>query len=285
MNQVGDGRTVQPTLAEAVTTGVINNETLAYFMARTASFLSRAGVKPEGLRFRQHLKTEMAHYACDCWDAEILMSCGWVECVGIADRSAFDLQVHARATKVDLIAREALPEPVVEPCVTLTADKKALGKTFKTDQVALLEHLTTMAEARPEAALALHAELEAAGAASVVVGDKTFALVKGMVTFTAGSRKVFERSFVPNVIEPSFGIGRIITGILEHVFSTREGDEQRAVLSFPPAVAPYKAVVLPLDSRIAREGPVAQLAGALTASGLSVNIDDSGASIGKRYSR
>ena len=34
-------------------------------MARTALFLYKIGIKPEGLRFRQHLKTEMAHYACD----------------------------------------------------------------------------------------------------------------------------------------------------------------------------------------------------------------------------
>lgn len=40
---------------------------MSYFYFR--ALLAQAGVKPEGLRFRQHLKTEMAHYACDCWDA------------------------------------------------------------------------------------------------------------------------------------------------------------------------------------------------------------------------
>ena len=40
----------------------------------------------------------MAHYACDCWDLECLTSYGWVECVGIADRSCYDLSVHAEAT-------------------------------------------------------------------------------------------------------------------------------------------------------------------------------------------
>lgn len=94
-NQLSDGKTVAPTVGEAVGKGIINNQTLAYFMARTAQFMYRIGVKPEGLRFRQHLKTEMAHYACDCWDAEILMAQGWVECVGHADRSAYDLQVSA----------------------------------------------------------------------------------------------------------------------------------------------------------------------------------------------
>lgn len=45
------------------------------------------------VRFRQHLQHEMAHYAEDCWDAEVDCTYGWVECVGLADRSAFDLRV------------------------------------------------------------------------------------------------------------------------------------------------------------------------------------------------
>lgn len=57
-----------------------------------------------------------------------------------------------------------------------------------------------------------------------------------------------------------------------------------AVLSFKPAIAPFKAVVLPLDTRIER-AKVAPIAAALTAAGLSNAIEDSSASIGKRYAR
>ena len=49
--------------------------------------------RPQRVRFRQHLQHEMAHYAEDCWDAEVDCTYGWVECVGLADRSAFDLRV------------------------------------------------------------------------------------------------------------------------------------------------------------------------------------------------
>lgn len=48
-------------------------------------------------------------------------------------------------------------------------------------------------------------------------------------TKTVGSKK-----FVPGVIEPSFGIGRIIYCMLEHCFYTREGtvrDERGAYLA------------------------------------------------------
>jgi glycyl-tRNA synthetase (class II) len=38
---------------------------------------------------------------------------GWVECVGCADRSAFDLTQHSKATGVRLAAEKKLPEPKV----------------------------------------------------------------------------------------------------------------------------------------------------------------------------
>ena len=44
---------------------------MGYFIGRVHLFLCKIGVDPTRLRFRQHLSNEMAHYACDCWDAEI----------------------------------------------------------------------------------------------------------------------------------------------------------------------------------------------------------------------
>lgn len=44
------------------------------------------------------------------------------------------------------------------------------------------------------------------------------------------------RNFTPGVIEPSFGIGRLLYCLFEHSYYAREGDEQRAVFAFPPQV-------------------------------------------------
>ena len=52
---------------------------------------------------------------------------------------------------------------------------------------------------------------------------------------------------VPSVIEPSFGIGRIMYSILEHTFRVREGDEQRVWLALPPSIAPISCSILPLS--------------------------------------
>lgn len=76
----------------------MNNETLGYFIARTYLFLTKLGIDKDHLRFRKHLQNEMAHYAADCWDAEIECSYGWIEVTGLADRSAYDLNAHTVRT-------------------------------------------------------------------------------------------------------------------------------------------------------------------------------------------
>ena len=57
-------------------------------------FLTMLGIDKERLCFRKHLQNEMAHYVADCWDAEIEFSYGWVECVGLVDKSDYHLKVH-----------------------------------------------------------------------------------------------------------------------------------------------------------------------------------------------
>nr|GEZ32098.1 hypothetical protein [Tanacetum cinerariifolium] len=63
------------------------NELLVYFIGRVYLYLTSLGIDEECLRFRQNLPNVMDHYAEDCWMAEIETSCGWSECVWIADRS------------------------------------------------------------------------------------------------------------------------------------------------------------------------------------------------------
>lgn len=53
----------------------------------------------------------MAHYAVDCWDAEALTSHGWIECVGCADRSAYDLKQHTKSSGIQLTVERRLAAP------------------------------------------------------------------------------------------------------------------------------------------------------------------------------
>lgn len=70
-----DGKAAEyTTIGKAVDEGTIANQTLGYFLARVQQYMVKVGVDPRKLRFRQHMNNEMAHYACDCWDAECLTS-------------------------------------------------------------------------------------------------------------------------------------------------------------------------------------------------------------------
>ena len=66
-------------------------------------------------------------------------------------------------------------------------------------------------------------------------------VTRDMVSYALSEKTETTQSYIPSVIEPSFGIGRIMTGILEHCFHVRDGgDGRRRVLSFPAAIAPVK---------------------------------------------
>lgn len=279
-DQLGSGKTKIVTAGEAVNTGLINNETLAYFMARTQLYMEKIGMDPKRLRFRQHLATEMAHYAADCWDLEIQSSYGWVECVGHADRACYDLDVHGKATKTPMVATTKVNPPQEIEVAKLTFDRKALGKTFKKDQRMVSGSLEALAEDW-ETFEPIAASLEKDGKVTV----DGFEVTKDMVSWEKVKKKVFEIKFTPSVIEPSFGMGRILYSLLEHSFYQREADEQRCVMKFTPQVAPNKCAVLPISSAPNMNLVVDEIAADLMESDIATRVDKSTAALGRRYAR
>jgi glycyl-tRNA synthetase len=117
-------------------------------MARTYLFLTSVGIKEEAIRFRQHRPDEMAHYAKDCWDAEVETSYGWIEIAGHADRSCFDLTRHAQRTKTELVAARYLKEPKPIKLVKHSFNSKEVGKVFKQDSKAIKEYIDEATEER-----------------------------------------------------------------------------------------------------------------------------------------
>nr|XP_004235848.1 glycine--tRNA ligase, mitochondrial 1 [Solanum lycopersicum] len=274
-------------IGEAVAQGVVNNETLGYFIGRVYLFLTHLGIDKDRLRFRQHLANEMAHYAADCWDAEIECSYGWIECVGIADRSAYDLRAHTDKSGVPLVAHEKFPEPREVEKLIIVPAKKELGLAFKGNQKMVVEALEAMGE---KEAMEMKETLESKGEAAfnVCTLEKVVTIKKNMVSISKEIKKEHQRVFTPSVIEPSFGIGRIIYCLYEHSFNTRpnrDGDEQMNFFSFPPLVAPIKCTVFPLVQNQQYEEVARQIARSLTVYGISYKIDITGTSIGKRYAR
>src|SRR3989449_8287977 len=52
------------------------------------------GIRAEKLRFHQHTKDELAHYAKDAYDIQYEFPFGWQEFEGIHNRTNFDLSRH-----------------------------------------------------------------------------------------------------------------------------------------------------------------------------------------------
>jgi len=134
-----------------------------------------------------------------------------------------------------------------------------------------------------------------AGPVKVEVDGRSFELDSSQLIFERKKVKQTVNAFTPGVIEPSFGIDRIFTSLLEHAYYVRPKEEDsadtqtRGVLSLAASIAPYKCAILPLDQRIARHEKAIELMGAfrseLSATGLSYTVDESGAAIGRRYAR
>ncbi len=91
--------------------------------------------------------------------------------------------------------------------------------------------------------------------------------------------------YIPYVVEPSLGADRVLLAFLcdaydEEVINTEKNDV-RVVLHLHPALAPFKAAILPLSKKLT---PDAEKLFADLAKDFSVDFDDAG-SIGKRYRR
>ncbi|MDO8552970.1 MAG: glycine--tRNA ligase [bacterium] len=95
-----------------------------------------------------------------------------------------------------------------------------------------------------------------------------------------------EGKFIPHVIEPSFGVERIILAVLQTAYTEDTlGKEARTYLKFNPAVAPVKAAVFPLlKNKPELVAKAREVYTSLKKNVPQIMWDDNG-NIGKRYRR
>ena len=91
--------------------------------------------------------------------------------------------------------------------------------------------------------------------------------------------------YVPYVIEPSLGVERLFLALLTEAYDEEVLDEEkndkRIVMHFHPAIAPFKAAVLPLSKKLNEQAGEVY---AMLSKKFNIDYDDAG-SIGKRYRR
>jgi glycyl-tRNA synthetase len=232
-------------ISDALNTKVVTNETMAYFIARVYQYMKLVGIKEECVRFRQHKPKEMAHYASDCWDCELLTSYGWVESVGIADRSAYDLECHSKGIKRPIVASRPLDKPREENQVKIVLNKGDLAKIHKKETALIIDHFENMSN---EDKTSFKTLIEEGKEYKFTEAEKEFTIKKSDVTeFKVTKVNVIEEKFVPGIIEPAFGFGRILFALLEQNFHVR--DEKRTMFLLPANISPIKCSILPLMAK------------------------------------
>jgi len=264
---------IKISLERAIKNKVVNNQALAYYMYLTQDFLLTAGVDPKKFRFRKHASDELAHYATECWDAELFSKrFGWIECVGIADRSAYDIQSHIDSSGVDMYAVRKYDKPKIVEVKKIIPKMKALGPLFK-DKAGKIKILLETYKIKDDKEINLNID-----GVTIKIPEKCYEIVQI-------KEKISGDKYVPHVIEPSYGIDRILYCILEHSYSEKKKkDEEYRILKLNQIIAPIKTGVFPLlnDERLNKISK--EIDRNLRNNGISTYYDESG-TIGRRYAR
>lgn len=265
------------TVGELVEKGVVKTPWLAYWMAIGTLFLNSLGIPSDRIRFVEKLPHERAHYSAQTFDQEVYTSkYGWVEVAGYAYRTDYDLSRHIEHSGADLYYFKRYETPILREVRRAYPNYDAIrglaGDRFQ-------EIARELQKYSPEAlyeVLERRGEVEVGG---IKLGREYF-IVKSAVEKISGER------IIPHVVEPSFGVERLLYVVLEHAY-TRKGD--RVVLKLPKDVAPYQVAVFPLlagkkEEHVKMVEMARDIYRELLKRGIRAIYDDDG-SIGRRYAR
>jgi glycyl-tRNA synthetase len=246
------------------------NEWMAFFMALSTKFLKELGVPLERQKFLGKLPHERAHYSARSYDQMVLTErFGWVEVSGHAYRTDYDLSGHSKLSGHEMTLERRLPAPKEVEVVRLYPNPGAVRERYgdKMGEVikAMKENESVILEAFR------------GGRQEVVVGP--YVVTRDMVFIKSEKRKADLEKFIPHVVEPSFGLDRILYVTLESAVVAEEG---RAYLKLPPDIAPVNVCVLPIVKRQDYVEIGRRLTRRLAEAGFYVVYDDEG-TIGSRY--
>ncbi|ELZ03127.1 glycyl-tRNA ligase [Natrialba chahannaoensis JCM 10990] len=272
-----DGDEIETTIGEAVDEGIIGDEWVAYFLGVAKPWYDAVGVDMDRFRFRQHLSGERAHYAADCWDAESEIDGNWIEMAGFAYRSDYDLSKHAEYSEDRFTVFRQYDEPKTVERATVDPDMSYLGPEFGGAAQDVVDELESLAGRDRAAFEGDSVEIELDGESHEIPVEKT--------GFAVEEQTEAGEHIVPHVVEPSFGVDRLVYTVLHHAYAEDEVDgEERTYLALDPEVAPTFVGVFPLQNDDELEATADEIVVDLRDVGLSVTYDDSG-NIGRRYRR
>jgi glycyl-tRNA synthetase len=265
------------TVAEAVDSGVVADPWIAFYLGVSLEWYERIGVDMDRFRYRQHLPGELSHYAADCWDAEAEIAGDWIELTGFAYRGDYDLAKHDEYSEEDYSIFKQYDEPRTVERPTVDPDMSYLGPEYGGKAGEIADALEALAGRNPDAFEDEYV--------TVSVDEETYTVPTEETGFSIETVTESGEGILPHVVEPSFGVDRLVYTVLVHNHRRDEVDgEQRDYLSLPPAMAPTFVGVFPLMDRDGLADRAGEIAGRLRERGYPVAYDDAG-SIGRRYRR
>ncbi|MBF4468283.1 MAG: glycine--tRNA ligase [Methanobrevibacter arboriphilus] len=267
---------------EALENGIVANEILIYQIYLAKKFLKELGIPDEVLRFRQHLPNEMAHYAIDCWDVEVKTDrYGWVEIIGIADRGDYDLKSHSKHSNEELNIFIQYEEPKIISKTIAKPNMAKFGPSFKQNAPKVKSFLENIDSVMVEK---IKTSIKKDGIYEALIDGEAFEIKNEHVTFEDVEEEIKGKKIIPHVIEPSFGIDRILYSVLLHSFHTAETEEDKEYFKLANSIAPIQIGVFPLMNKSELNSLATEITTNLRNSGFMVDYDTSG-TIGKRYAR
>lgn len=267
---------VEVTVREALEKGYIKAEWNAYFMVRAKQFLNQLGVSDGNQYFREKLPGERAHYSAQTYDQVVRLSrWGYVEVSGHAWRTDYDLRMHMAYSGEDLRVYLPYPKPRRVKRKRIKPDRAELGRTFREKAPIVLRLLELTSAEEVEEALASRGFYQLRG------DGETYEIKPSHLSIVKEEVEEKGERILPSVVEPSFGLDRMLYIVLEYAYTEREG---RVVLKLPRDLAPIEAAVFPLMTKGGLPEKAKEIHRLLVDQGFTVEYDESG-SIGRRYAR
>lgn len=285
MQEAGINEYILISVNDAIQQKLISHNLMAYFLAKIYLFAMKIGLKKDLVRFRQHQTNEMSHYASQCWDLECKVGGSWLECIGCADRGCYDLTAHTNP-KQPLNAKRKLDAPITSTEIIIKPNTSSLAKIHGK----MTNNIKTYFEnLDKEEAILIAAMIKSQDKFTTnlfcMVDNKQIEFDSAMFTIEEKKVSIMQEYFIPNVIEPSFGIDRLMCAILDQNIWQRPTDIDRTVLSLPVELTVYDIAVFPLHKKDAMINLANEIRTNLIDQGLKCYCDDSSTAIGKRYVR
>jgi glycyl-tRNA synthetase len=146
-----------------------------------------------------------------------------------------------------------------------------MGKLFKGETKKIADALSELPPA----------SVKGKGEVQVEVEGRKHTVPSSCFEVVLRKEKVSGRKLVPHVIEPSYGVDRMLYTVLEHAYHKKD---DYVTLKLKGLVAPIKAGVFPLMPRDGLDEIAMEIHDSLACAGLATFYDDGG-SIGRRYAR